>query len=59
MKKKYLIPTIKTISIAPQQQFLTVSGGGDANIPFGGTDTGGTREPSARSYDDWDDDDDW
>ncbi|MBQ8655798.1 MAG: hypothetical protein IJ527_01865 [Prevotella sp.] len=53
MKKNYIIPEVETVTIG-HVQLLSVSGvgGKGGGIGYGGKDTGGIKEPSARSYDD-------
>ncbi len=54
MKKEYISPVIE-ISELVLEGFIAASGvsGGEKNIPYGGVDSEGTKEPSSRSFDVW------
>ena len=53
MKKTYQSPRTGDLSVDSMESLLGVSGYG---IPYGGVDTGGTKDPSARRNI-WDDED--
>ncbi len=59
MKKVYIRPVVE-ISEIVLESFITASGvsGGSKDIPYGGVDTEGTKDPSSRSFDTWDDEED-
>ena len=61
MKKTYIIPTIKRIVMLEERTIVCASGvtGDDTtDIGYGGVDTDGTMEPSARQDNGWLDDED-
>ena len=57
VKKTYTAPALKEIEIK-QTQFLCGSGVTGNGIGYGGKDTNGTKDPSSRRYNGWDDDED-
>lgn len=53
MKKTYIIPTIKRIVMLKVHTMLCASGVTGDGIGYGGVDTDGTMEPSARQDNGW------